>query len=478
MEAQKFNIEVYYQNCRSLLGRTQLVYTNHGSVPGTHKIFAFTETWLNSSVYDSELFDPELFTVIRSDRDFLATGTTRGGGVLLAVNKALNVIPIDVYSICAAIAEVKLIDVVISKVVSKKIVFYLVLVYIPPQTPLAELELFLECLETVECLFNETVLVLGDFNIPEYTQGITTGKSVAVQNVANFFNLSQYNHVVNHNERILDLVFSNIFCNVYQAIDYVVPMDNHHPPLIIDFSIKKEFNEIKIDSKQNFNFKRANFIELYNELYLSDWSFLSTDLDINSNLNAFYQYIHSIFSKHIPLKKKQTKRYPFWFNGDLINLLNTKNRAWNAYKKSRNIQNYTEFKRIRSEFKYFNQIIYKRYVSQLELNLKQDPRSFWSFINSKKTNCSIPETMSYNNIKLETSQDIASSFADFFSKSYTDISPPDHITPKLNTYIAEQLHIPAFTKSEIEQIDGNIHKLEVLNQPLFLSYPEYLKVQL
>ena len=64
-----------------------------GVMSGNYDIIALTETWLNSSFYDSELFDNR-YTVIRRDR---SENKLRGGGVLIALKKnlAYEIIPMN-----------------------------------------------------------------------------------------------------------------------------------------------------------------------------------------------------------------------------------------------------------------------------------------------------------------------------------------------------------------------------------------------
>ncbi|KAG7308840.1 hypothetical protein JYU34_006091 [Plutella xylostella] len=45
-----------------------------------------------------------------------------------------------------------------------------------------------------------------------------------------FSNLLQHNYLLNHNNRMLDLVLSNISCSV-EGAEGLVPADAHHPPL-------------------------------------------------------------------------------------------------------------------------------------------------------------------------------------------------------------------------------------------------------
>lgn len=55
-----------------------------------YDVFVIIESWLNNDFYNEEFFDANLYTVYRKDRDFLSTGHTKGGGVLIAVKMYIN----------------------------------------------------------------------------------------------------------------------------------------------------------------------------------------------------------------------------------------------------------------------------------------------------------------------------------------------------------------------------------------------------
>lgn len=45
-----------------------------------YDVYVLVETWLNSDFFDTEIFDLNLFTIYRKDRDPIKTGCLRGGG--------------------------------------------------------------------------------------------------------------------------------------------------------------------------------------------------------------------------------------------------------------------------------------------------------------------------------------------------------------------------------------------------------------
>lgn len=82
-------LSLYYQNVRGL--RTKTGRFLRGVCLNQYDIISITETWLPDSVHSSELFDGR-YMVWRRDRDYVRTGQTKGGGVLIAVKRELNAV--------------------------------------------------------------------------------------------------------------------------------------------------------------------------------------------------------------------------------------------------------------------------------------------------------------------------------------------------------------------------------------------------
>lgn len=79
------NLKFYYQNVRGLRTKTVDIYNN--VVCNNFDVIVLTETWLNGSVLDRELFDNR-YEVYRRDRESSGFHSSRdGGGVLIAVSR-------------------------------------------------------------------------------------------------------------------------------------------------------------------------------------------------------------------------------------------------------------------------------------------------------------------------------------------------------------------------------------------------------
>lgn len=419
-------VTCYYQNVRGVRTKTNDLLVS-STVARQYDIVAFTETWLNDSFSNAEIFDTNLYDVFRCDRNFEATNMERGGGVLIALDKKLNALNFDFKSNCDIFNDLIFIDIVSVRLkVKNNNYFYIFVVYIPPNTDCDNYDKLFDAIESLYIIYGSNILIIGDFNIPDFAfrnPHVTPSRNFnSISNFLNFFNFTQFNDVLNCNNRLLDLVISNCTCNVFRSSDTLLPEDQHHPPLIIETTFNCNDKEFPQKSIEGFNFKKANFPALYQELASSNWSTLNEHRNVNEAVCALYDNLNSIFVKHIPKKNMTHKYYPPWFNGEIISHVKQKTRAWKMYRLSPTDNNYNSFNRLRSTLKIKVNAAYRKYVSKAETDIKSDPKKFWSFINTKKGNTDIPLSMTYNNQYLQDPQLIVNSFADYFSSTYTNSS--------------------------------------------------------
>lgn len=104
-------------------------------------IITLTETFLNSSVYDAELFPPG-FIVLRRDR----AGEVGFGGTMLAVRDYLSA---SIISEVDGLTSDK--EVLLAKIVFKNIKIIICVVYLPPSYNDKQYLSVLDCLENVIC---------------------------------------------------------------------------------------------------------------------------------------------------------------------------------------------------------------------------------------------------------------------------------------------------------------------------------------
>ena len=354
----------------------------------------------------------------------------RGGGVLLAVHKNFSATIINTNRVSDSFKDVDILGLCVNVKFFKLII---ILIYIPPYF-LAYDDLF-AILISLPCLNNDSnKMIIGDFNIPEYSSCsnisdlVCSAKIQAVNSFTKYYNLSQVNNVKNQNGRLLDLVFSSSnLCYVTRSDEPIMPLDLHHPALHVEYPLHiPKIKHFRLKETFTYNFKRANFQKLYQLLCDSDWSFLNDISNPNEAVLALYQYFDIIFNETLPKTIFKQSKYPPWFTGEIVRLLKMKKLFWRKYKRSKKTCDYISFKNVRKTVKYLVNTSYTTYLAKLELKFKTNPQSFWSYINYRKSNGSLPSTMYYHDRELKDPKHIVDAFANLFKESFIKSS---HYTP-------------------------------------------------
>jgi hypothetical protein len=173
------------------------------------------ETWLNSSIKTAELgFDG--FKVYRCDRSVTTSDRVRGGGVLIAISNRFTSSRVRIKHTAVEHVFVNV------RVKSQVIIF--VCVYIPPASDVAIYKAHSEVIEELYKKYPKArVIIVGDYNLPNIgwvagadnddlevmaTLDRPCEKTASVLDMFHYLQLHQLNLVRNHNNRILDLVFS------------------------------------------------------------------------------------------------------------------------------------------------------------------------------------------------------------------------------------------------------------------------------
>lgn len=196
-----------------------------------YDILAFTETWLNQNVQNSEILDNK-FTIFRSDRNIQELDVSRGGGVMLAVNSNLTALNLNLSQ--TNFNNIPSIDIIGLKIILDHYYFYLFVIYIPPNMSIDCYYSVFDAFCSLHYIFNSDILLIGDFNIPDYgSNNIMSLTLQAISNFEHFLELHQFNDVNNSNNRLLDLVLANRDCKVEKAVDVLLNEDSHHPSIVV-----------------------------------------------------------------------------------------------------------------------------------------------------------------------------------------------------------------------------------------------------
>ncbi|KAJ8961473.1 hypothetical protein NQ318_014721 [Aromia moschata] len=349
----------YYQNVNGLKSKTQHFFNAISTLE--YDIICITESGLSEDVNSEELF-PASYLVHRSDRNFLSTGQCRGGGVLIAVKNKFEIVKLSLDSVVNVVPSI---DIVGCKVNFINTILMVLTIYVPPSTSTSEYDTFLNALENISLTqANCNILICGDFNVNKFNSDPNDPKVRLVHNFMGFYNICQYNEVVNSNGRLSDLVFGNFNCSIGRDNVPLVKEDTHHPSLIINFELDIAITTNFSFNNENkvYNFRKDNFLELYNQLFHTDWSSLEQCSDVNEICDAFYLIINNIFEDNVPLFKKSNRTFPPWFNSNIKSNIRCKELAHKNYKKYKSEYYLNDFRTLRTILKQQIDDAYKEYI--------------------------------------------------------------------------------------------------------------------
>lgn len=392
-------------------------------------IIILTETWLSKKVNNSEIFCSK-YQIFRKDRESCNGLKTSGGGVLIAVLNELSSeeIPLNdffhIEIICVSI-----------KIKNKSI--YIICCYIPPSSPLTVYSDHLKAINTIlnKLKSTDNVILVGDFNLPSVSWIATPDSNNLVptrssDSSAEFINslfdncLFQVNSIRNSYGRLLDLIF------VHEPNDFSIqrhapissPEDIYHPTLELTCccSFPLQNKNMSKGAKQ-FCFKKTNFEILHLQISRIDWlevlSSCNDDLDLC--VNTFYHILNDCFLASVPSMFPPKSNGPPWNTKYLSRLKNKKNKLFKNYKKYGTSMDFAKYSVSRSEYTVANRLAYNNYLIKVRHNLKNDPKSFYKFVNSKRRVAEFPSVMKYGDLESSDDKAISNMFADFFASTYS-----------------------------------------------------------
>uniref|UniRef100_A0A8D8XVC7 Endonuclease/exonuclease/phosphatase domain-containing protein n=1 Tax=Cacopsylla melanoneura TaxID=428564 RepID=A0A8D8XVC7_9HEMI len=343
--------------------------------------------------------------------------------------------------------------------------------YFPPPVKPDTINNFVESITANVDLYNSRLMFIGDFNIKEYIDPNTdTDRKAHINRLINYFNLESLNTILNKNNRTLDLCLSNFAqYNVTRnkCADIVVEKGQglvkpvgHHPPLIINIELKRiptydSTQSSDIALNKSYNFKRANFSGLCNELQAINWQEVLNMSDL-TNCNAkhtlFYNRIKNAIDKHVPTFSNVIKKqkFPLWWTHELKKLYKKKERLRKIKQKTaKQLNKYFELRKLcKKQIK----INYEKYIESLERDLKENSSLFWNYFKDKKKETK-KHNLKYKGNILKTPQETANAFARHFLNAH------NHNIPKRTEYqndatgeLGPYLHIQEISEKEL--VDG------------------------
>lgn len=417
-------LSVYYHNCSGIRSKFKEIYLSLSEED--FDVICLAETW-TTSLHRNEEFIPPEYIVFRRDRYLHSTTSNRGGGVLIAFSKKMVVKQLDISASPLEILAVR------CKYHQKSFVF--VLCYLPSNCPTITYLNFCQMLsEMISPIlnFDDELIILGDFNLPQVDWQLVENEFVPLnlnEISSTFFDtifgfgLQQRNQIRNTHGSLLDLIFTprELQFNISTCNDLGNSFSRFHTPLKVDLIFDSNLNDINQCDNENsfFNFKKGDYVSLNSYLDNIDWEFISQCPDLDSVVENFYDVLKVGMDNFIPRQKIKSDNFREpWYNLQLINLKNKKSKAHKRYKRSRLDECYQIYSNLRKEFKVLNRFLYDSFILQIESDISNNPKKFWTFVDSKRKCSGFPKNMCYGSKQANNPHENCNLFASFFESVY------------------------------------------------------------
>ena len=433
-------LSVHYQNVQGFvnfstlgcqdpsLNLTKVIeFQSHISITKPDVII-LNETWLKPSIRNIEILPFSDYKIFRLDRSIEShpldpTNPRKfkrnGGGVLIAIKSSLDLKPTLMKSkSCTA----EMLSVTLSIGKRKRI-----------------------CLSTVY-----RVGTLGDANfqtVKSHLNNIAKTRSIISHHIIGDFNLDTINWTSGTTSNNLHNNFLNLFHDVglvqlisspthYQGnildllltdqpsrLSNIVVHDRNEclksDHMLISFLMKIKVKRIRKNRRSIYNFSKANWEALNNDLRSVDWnSGLLNGCHIFSAWNTFKTILFALCDKHIPKVKVSSKGQPPWFDSDIHNLCRKKERHRKAFKLTSNPVHEAKFKNCRKEIK-------KNVKEKMRSNFNDESnpncltKKFWSYVKSSSNTSRIPDKVSCGGVFKSDPSGKANLFNDYFSEQFS-----------------------------------------------------------
>ena len=412
-------------------------------------IIIVSETWLTSAILNHEIL-PSCYSVYRRDRE-----DRRGGGVLIAIKS-------DIYSVRRTDLETNCELVVVEVNPSKGNKFLVCGFYRPPSTKreyLLELQNFLAKFNAER---DPTPLYLcGDFNFPDINWDFQVAPGA--DNLSNMFCdiindslLTQMNHaptrITDNTRNILDLVFTNHPERICGLMTFDCQLASDH--LGVQFDIKTLTKRERVP-RYVYDFKKADFEGLRRSISVTQLDIGYDENDIDQSWESWRDLFLNAVESFIPKIRLKDAKSPKWIDSEIIKLSKKKDRLWRRAKQSNSPTLWESYRILRKQIKTATKRKYHDFLMNIQSDLKDNPKKFWSFYGAKTKSSRIPKVVCFGNQKASTPVAKANLFNRFFASVFQKSNL--HMATNTHTATDNELHL---IQASVEEVTKSLRAID------------------
>ena len=407
---------------------------------------AVTETWLDSSVNTSEIFDSS-YQVHRKDRPY-----KKGGGVLIAFKSCFKVMQRDDLTTSSNTHnEILAVDILCKRL--GKIVF--IVCYRPPDDCSDEFVSNLKTtLQTCSVAGLNNICLLGDLNLPNVNwinMSPSCGSTFDTE-MCNIFqehclNQSNFNPSTKHGH-ILDVILSNCpdrINNVHCEED-ILNSDHYSLLFAMDIKVQSKLHVYKTI----YNYKRTNFSDLISKISIDELDSICTAYsnDVDLLVSRWTEKVVSIIKAVVPTVKMKNFKSKPWIDSEVKHLVNLKETTRRKAKIRNTPFLWEKYRDYRNNLKQLIARKYNQYLVDESSEITTNPKRAWNLINTKTKTKRIPSLVNLDGTDASNQFDAACLFNNYFYSTFTD--PNSYIDlPVVNIFQNPFLNNLIFTPSDV-----------------------------
>lgn len=356
-------------NCRSIVNK---IDEFAGLVESLKADIVFgTESWLNPSITDSEVF-PCNYTAYRNDRP------GHGGGVFLLVHSSLS-------SSMLNIGHDSVESVWCTVTLANNLSFVTGAFYRPPSTDFRVLKMLYDIVSEAS---GQIILLAGDFNLPDLKWDNGTCElmkasrtNLEMKNLADSFGFFQYVLEPTRINSTLDLLFCNS-PNLVGNVD-IIPGISDHRVVVAGIKTKVQRTKRRI-SRRVFFFEKGDYSSISDKLldFLPVFECFAEEHEVEYLWSTFRKKLLDLTEKFIPSieSARLQKRKKPWITFRVLKLVKKRRHEFQRYKRTKTHAHFKRLQELTREYKSLSKKAKEQYLKRLNDKMKTNPKPFWQYL--------------------------------------------------------------------------------------------------
>ncbi|XP_040076497.1 uncharacterized protein LOC115314129 [Ixodes scapularis] len=372
----------WFSNLRSVKNKMLEFRVLTESRPNT--IFALCETWLDNSIYDSQLVDLTRFKVYRKDRN------RSGGGVLVAIPSSITCTrrhDLDRNDLEAIFVDLH----------SKRGLLHLCVAYCPPSKKTESYDLLQSSLSSVTLSKKKysNVLVVGDFNAHINWSDLSSPKPTGPSDTVLLDHIetlgltqvcSEPTYVTTNNHvSFLDLMFVSNPTLVSNCFTEPSLTGSDHKALTA--TTYHHLPKSGPHARRLHNFARLDTNHPNSLIHLAPWGMVLQD-NHEDPYDIWLDFMHAIEAECVPSRKSRNKPRAPWITKEILLQARRKRQLFAQAKRNSCPFTLEAARTLQRNLKKQIRKSHQDYALDMAQRGVRDPKIFWAYVRRNKQNTS------------------------------------------------------------------------------------------